>query len=56
MNTPFPSTLSATIAIVLISVTAMGADAIPGAVGAVASPSAVPALSTLDGRTFVAQS
>lgn len=56
MNAPFPFTLSATIAIVLISVTAMGADAIPGAVGTAASPSSVPALSSLDGRTFVAQS
>ena len=56
MNAPFSPTLSATIAIALISVTAMGADAIPGAVGAAASPSVVPALSSLDGRTFVAQS
>ena len=45
-------TLSAAIAIALISVTAVGA----GAVGATASPSAVPTVSLLDGKTFVAQS
>jgi hypothetical protein len=56
MNAPFSPTFSATIAIVLISVTAMGADAIPGAVGVAASPSAVPTVSLLDGKTFVAQS
>ena len=56
MNAPFSPILSATIAIVLSSVTVTGADAIPGAVGAAASPSAVPALSSLDGRTFVTQS
>jgi hypothetical protein len=52
MNVPFSPTLSAAIAIVLISVTAMGA----GAVGVGASPSAVPSLSSLDGKTFIAQS
>ena len=56
MNAPFSPILSATIAIVLSSVTVVGADAIPGAVGAAASPSTVPALSPLDGRTFVTQS
>ena len=56
MNAPFSPILSATIAIVLSSVTVTGADAIPGAVGTAASPSAVPALSSLDGRTFVTQS
>jgi hypothetical protein len=53
MNSPFSPILLATIAIVLSSVTVMGADAIPGAA---ASPTAVPALSSLDGRTFVTQS
>jgi hypothetical protein len=56
MIAPLSPTLSATIAIVLSFVTVMGADAIPSAVGAAESPSAVPALSSLDGRTFVAQS
>ena len=56
MIAPLSPTLSAAIAIALISVTATGADAIPGAVGAAASPSAAPALSSLDGKTFVAQS
>jgi hypothetical protein len=45
-------TLSAAIAIALISVTAVGA----GAVVATASPSAVPTVSLLDGKTFVAPS
>jgi hypothetical protein len=44
--------LSAAVAIALISVTAVGA----GAVGAAASPSAVPTISLLDGKTFVTQS
>ena len=56
MNTPFSPIISATIAIVLSSVTVVGADAIPGAVGAAASPSTVLALSPLDGRTFVTES
>ena len=56
MNVPFSPILSATIAIVLSSVTVMGADAIPGAVGAAASPSAAPTSRSLDGRTFVTQS
>lgn len=56
MNAPFSPILSATIAIVLSFMTVMGADAIPGAVGAAASQSAVPTISLLDGKTFVAQS
>jgi len=56
MNATFSPILSATIAIVLSFVTVMAADAIPGAVGAAASPTAVPPLSPLDGRTFVTQS
>ena len=46
-----PTTSLAAIAIALISVTA-----IPGAIGATASPSTVPTVSLLDGKTFVAQS
>jgi hypothetical protein len=56
MNAPFSPILSATIAIVLSFVTVMGADAIPGAVGDAASPTAAPPSSSLDGMTFVAQS
>ena len=56
MNAPFSPILSATIAIVLSFMTVMGADAIQGAVGAAASPTAVPTLNSLDGRTFVTQS
>jgi hypothetical protein len=56
MNAPFSPILSATITIVLSFMTVMGADAIPGAVGAAASQSAVPTISLLDGKTFVAQS
>lgn len=51
MIAPLPATSLAAIAIALISVTA-----IPGAKGATASPSAVPTLSLLDGKTFVTQS
>jgi len=56
MNAPLSSTLSVAIAIALISVATMGAGPVPGAVGAAASPSAVPADSPLDGKTFVTQS
>ena len=56
MVAPRPAASLAAIAIALISVTAMGAGAVPGAVGGVASPSATPAFSSLDGKTFVAQS
>jgi len=51
MIAPLPTTSLAAIAIALISVTA-----IPGAIGATASPSTVPTVSLLDGKTFVAQS
>ena len=51
-----PTTSLAAIAIALISVTATGADAIPGAMGATASPSTAPTVSLLDGKSFVAQS
>jgi hypothetical protein len=56
MNAPLSPTSLAAIAIALISVTSTGADANPGTVGTAAPPSAVPALSSLDGRTFVTQS
>ena len=56
MIAPLSTTSLAAIAIVLISVTAMGTGAVPDTVGAVASPSAAPASSFLDGKTFVAQS
>ena len=51
MIAPLPATSLAAIAIALISVTA-----IPGAIGATASPSTAPTVSLLDGKTFVAQS
>lgn len=44
------------IALVLFSVTTMGAGAVPGAEGTASSPSAAPPSSSLDGMTFVAQS
>jgi len=50
MNVPFSPALSATIAIALISVTVMGAGAVPAAAGA------DPSFRSLDGKTFVAQS
>jgi len=56
MNAPLSPTSLAIIAIALISVTATGADAIPGTVGTAASTGAVPTVSLLDGKTFVAQS
>jgi hypothetical protein len=56
MIAPLSTTSLAAIAIALISVNATGADAIRGARGATTSPSAVPALRPLDGKTFVAQS
>jgi len=56
MNAPFSPILSATIAIVLSFMTVMGADAIPGAVGATASPRTAPTVCLLDGKSFVAQS
>jgi len=56
MIAPLSTTSLAAIAIALISVTATGADTIPGAIGARASPSAVPTVSLLDGKTFVTQS
>jgi len=51
MIAPLSTTSLAAIAIAVISVTA-----IPGAIGATASPSTVPTVSLLDGKTFVAQS
>jgi hypothetical protein len=51
-----PTTSLAAIAIALICVTATGADAVRSAIGSTASPSAVPTVSLLDGKTFVAQS
>jgi hypothetical protein len=56
MIAPLSTISLAAIAIALISVTATGADAILGVVGAAASPSTVPALNLLDGKTFVTQS
>ena len=55
MNSPLSPTLPVAIAIALISVTTMG-GAVPSAVAASASPSAIPALNPLDGMTFVTQS
>ena len=56
MNVPLSPTLPVAIAIALISVATMGAGAVPGTVGSATLPSVVPALSPLDGKTFVAQS
>ena len=56
MIAPLSTPSLAAIAITLISVNAMGAGAVRSATGATASPSAVPALRPLDGKTFVAQS
>ena len=56
MIAPLPTISLAAIAIVLISVTSTVADAMPGTVGTAASPGAVPTVSLLDGKTFVAQS
>ncbi len=56
MTAPGPATSLAAIAITLFSVTSTGAEAIPGAMGATASPSASPTVNLLDGKTFVAQS
>ena len=56
MIAPLSTISLAAIAIALISVTATGADAILGVVGAAASPSTVPVLNLLDGKTFVTQS
>ena len=56
MNAHLSPTLSVAIAIALISATSMGAGTVPGVVGATAPPSAVTALRSLDGMTFVAQS
>jgi len=56
MIAPLSTISLAAIAIALISVTDTGADAILGVAGAAASPSTVPALNLLDGKTFVTQS
>lgn len=56
MIAPLSTTSLAAIAIALISVTATGVEAIPGAMSATASPSTAPTVSLLDGKTFVAQS
>src|SRR4030065_1430987 len=50
-----PISLTA-IALVLFSVTTVGAGAVPSAEGTASSPSAAPPSSSLDGKTFVAQS
>ena len=50
-----PTSLAA-IALALVSVSATGTDAIPGATGATASPGTAPTVSLLDGKTFVTQS
>ena len=56
MIAPLPVTSLAAIAIALISVTATGVEAIPGAMGATASPGTAPTVNLLDGKSFVAQS
>ncbi len=56
MNAPLSATLSATIAILLVSVTAMEAGVVSGTAGAAESPSATRASGSLDGKTFVTQS
>jgi len=56
MNAAFSPTSLTVIALVLFSVTTMGAGAVPGAEGTASSPSAAPPSSSLDGMTFVAQS
>ena len=56
MIAPLPATSLAAIAIALISVISTGAEAIPGAMGATASPSIAPAVNLLDGKSFVTQS
>jgi hypothetical protein len=55
MNASPSPTLSMAIVIALISVTTMG-GAVPSAIAAEASPSAVSALNPLDGKSFIAQS
>lgn len=56
MNASLSLGVSAAIAVALISLAAAAAGAGQGAAGAAASPSGVPAMSSLDGKTFVAQS
>ena len=56
MIAPLSTPSLAAIAIALISVNAMGAGAVRNATGATATPGGVPALRSLDGKTFVAQS
>jgi len=56
MIAPLSTASLVAIAVALISVDARGADAIPGVAVATASPSTAPAVSLLDGKTFVAQS
>lgn len=51
----FPTSLTV-IALILFSMTIMGAGAVPEADGTEPSPSVVPPSSSLDGMTFVAQS
>ena len=55
MSAPLSPTFHVAIAFALISVTTMG-GAVPSAVAAEASPSAVTALNPLDGKSFIAQS
>ncbi len=56
MVAPLRTASLALLAIALISGTAAGANAIPGAMGGAASPGTAPTASLLDGKTFVAQS
>lgn len=56
MNAALSRTSLTVIALVLFSVTTMGAGPAPGAEGTASSPSAAPPSSSLDGMTFVAQS
>ena len=56
MSAPLSPTFSTAFVIALISVIATGADAIPGALGATASPSTAPTVNLLNGKSFVAQS
>jgi hypothetical protein len=56
MNAALSPTSLTVIALVLFSVTTMGAGAVPGAEGTASSPSAALPSSSLDGMTFVAQS
>ena len=56
MNAALTSTSLTVIALVLRSVTTMGAGAVPGTEDTASSPSAAPPSRSLDGMTFAAQS